>query len=74
MNNTQQKEPGLNCPQCGHFIPTTITELLSATGLKCPHCHLVLTINRQESKRAMDILKDVDKAQKNLDKASKFNR
>lgn len=72
MLNNNQKQPGLNCPQCGHFIPTTITELLSARALRCPHCRLELTINRQESKRAMEILQKVDDAQKNLDNASKF--
>jgi len=72
MINNNQKQPGLNCPQCGHFIPTTISELLSASGLRCPNCRLELTINRQESKRAMEILKNVDDAQKNLQKASTF--
>lgn len=69
----QQQVPGLNCPQCGQFIPTSISELLSANGLKCPYCGLELTINRQESQQAMDILKEVDQASKKLDQASKFN-
>ena len=30
MTNNQQKTPGLNCPKCGTFISTSITELLSA--------------------------------------------
>lgn len=62
-----QQIPGMKCPQCGNFIPTSISELLTSTGLKCPHCRLVLTINREESKRAMEILHDVDIAQKNVD-------
>lgn len=57
MNNNQQKTPGLNCPQCGAFIPTSIPELLYSSGLHCMHCGLTLTINRNESKRAMEILK-----------------
>lgn len=72
MLPSNQKSPGLNCPQCGHFIPTTITELLSARSLRCPHCRLELTINRRESQRAMEILQKVDDAQKNLDNASKL--
>ena len=72
MLNNNQKQPGLNCPQCGTFIPTTIAELLSARSLRCPHCRLELTINRKESKRAMEILQKVDDAHKNLDNASKF--
>lgn len=74
MNSNQQKTPGLNCPKCGAFIPTSISELLSASGLSCPQCHLVLTINRHESKRAMEILKNVDEAQQNLKKATSFQR
>lgn len=70
----KKQVPGLNCPKCGHFIETTITELLSASGLTCAHCRLQLTINKQESKRALDILADVDKASRNLEKATKFNR
>ncbi|MBQ1408799.1 MAG: hypothetical protein IIY87_03470 [Bacteroidales bacterium] len=69
----QQQTPGLKCPQCGQFIPTTIAELLSAPALVCPHCKLELSINRSESKQAMDILKEVDNASKNLEKASTFN-
>jgi uncharacterized paraquat-inducible protein A len=71
-NQPQQSQPGLKCPQCGTFIPTTITELLTARALRCPQCQLELTINRAESKQAMDILKNVDEAQKNLQKASTF--
>ena len=69
----QQQTPGMKCPQCGQFIPTSITELLSTKALHCPYCGLVLTINREESKQAMEILKEVDNASKNLEKASKFN-
>lgn len=63
----------MKCPQCGAFIPTTISELLSARGLKCPACGLELLINRDESQRAMKILKEVDEAQKKLDNASIVN-
>lgn len=69
-----RKTPGMECPRCRHFIPTTITELLNANGLECPHCHLRLIINRHESQRAMEILHQVDDAQQNLNRASKFNR
>lgn len=66
-----QQIPGMKCPVCGTFIPTSIQELLNAKGLVCPNCGLELSINRNESRRAMEILQDVDNAQKNLDKASK---
>ena len=68
----QQQTPGLKCPRCSQFIPTTISELLSAPALVCPYCGLELSINRNESKQAMEILKEVDNATKNLEKASTF--
>jgi DNA-directed RNA polymerase subunit RPC12/RpoP len=74
MANTQQRVPGLKCPKCGNFIETSIEELISASYLECPHCRLRLTINKQESKKALDILSNVDKAKKNLERASHFNR
>ncbi len=61
-----QQTPGMKCPQCEQFIPTTIQELLTSEGLTCPYCGLHLTINRAESKRAMDILQDVQNAQDNV--------
>ena len=64
----------LKCPHCGQFIPTTIAELLSAQALRCPYCGLELTINRAESRHAMEILKEVDEASKKLDQASQFKR
>jgi len=70
----KKQVPGLSCPKCGHFIETSIAELLTATGLVCSHCRLQLTINKQESKRALEILADVNKASRNLEKASKFNQ
>lgn len=40
------KIPGIACPHCGKFIPTTITELLTQGHLRCPYCLLKLKINR----------------------------
>lgn len=74
MVTNNGKTPGMNCPQCGQFIPTTIAELLTSTGLTCPHCRLRLTINRNESKKAMDILKKVQSASDRLEAASNFSR
>ncbi len=34
--------PGLACPYCGKFIPTTITELLTQGHLRCPYCLSIL--------------------------------
>lgn len=39
--------PGMNCPRCGKFIPTTITEILTQGHLRCPYCLFKLNINRK---------------------------
>ena len=74
QTNQQAQKSGLKCPQCANFIETSVTELLHAQGLRCSHCHLLLTINRHESRQAMEILQKVEDASKNLEKASTFKR
>lgn len=75
-NNNQQEQrvPGFACPQCGRFITTSITELLSATYLQCPFCHLQLHIDRRQSSNALKALAKVEAARLNVEKKSKFNR
>lgn len=41
--------PGINCPCCGKFIPTTITELMTQGHLRCPYCLSILNIDRKNS-------------------------
>lgn len=72
--NKEQRKPGLNCPKCNHFIETTIGELISARYIECRHCKLRLEINQQESKKALDILKDVELAKQRVEEASTFKR
>lgn len=73
ITNPQQKT-GLNCPVCGAFIPTTITELITAGSLLCPYCGLRLNIDREASHRALDALRKVNDAQRLVDEKSKFKR
>ena len=73
-NRPAQQVPGMKCPQCGFFIPTTIAELLTAGYLRCPHCQLQLNIDRQKSAPAMKALAKVDEAQQRVDRTSKLYR
>ncbi len=41
--------PGISCPCCGKFIPTTITELMTQGHLRCPYCLSILNIDRKNS-------------------------
>lgn len=44
---TSTQIPGISCPRCGKFIPTTITDLLVQPRIRCPYCLLVLNINQK---------------------------
>jgi len=70
----QPQKTGLNCPQCGGFIETSIFQLLTSRSLQCPHCRLQLTIDRNKSRQAFEALYKVQQAQENLEKKSKFSR
>ncbi len=63
----------MSCPSCSGFIPTSITELLAASHIDCPHCRLRLTINKGESARAMSLLAKVDAAEQRLNARSTFD-
>lgn len=66
--------PGMKCPKCGDFIPTTIMQIITASALVCPHCHLRLNIDRLKSGKAIEALKKVQAAQDNLERRSKAYR
>lgn len=44
---TSTQMPGISCPRCGKFIPTTITELMTQGRLRCPYCLSILNIDRK---------------------------
>ena len=63
---------GMKCPICEGFIPIGVNQLLFDGGISCPHCGLSLTINRMQSKQALEALRKVEEAIENLRKASNF--
>lgn len=56
-----QRTPGLDCPKCGVYFPTTIPDLLSGS-IRCPYCGLTLYIDRKESGHAMQALENFQNA------------
>ncbi len=72
--SAMDRKAGMNCPQCGTFIETTIFQLLTTNALVCPSCCLRLNIDRVKSRQAFDALRKVQAAQDNLESRSKFNR
>lgn len=63
--------PGMKCPQCGEFIPTTIQQISVASCLVCPHCQLRMNIDKSASRRAIDALKKVNAAQNAVEEKKK---
>jgi len=74
MLQQDDSKKGLKCPVCGNLIQISVADLLFSQKIVCPKCRLNISIDRNESKKAMEILKKVNDAQSNLDKASKFGK
>lgn len=69
----QQRVSGMPCPSCQNFIPITMHQLLESNGIFCPACGLRLEINKQSSAKALDALRKVDAAQRNVEATSRFD-
>jgi DNA-directed RNA polymerase subunit RPC12/RpoP len=64
MTQHEQRLPGIRCPKCGNFIPTSIQQILFSSCLFCPTCGFKLNIDKRKSDKALKILAKVDEAQK----------
>lgn len=69
-----QRVSGLNCPDCMMFMPVSISQLLYDGGVTCPHCGLTMTINKSQSRQALDALKKVEDATKRVRDTESFRR
>lgn len=67
-----QRVPGIRCPHCGNFIPTSIQQILFSSCLFCPTCGLKLNIDKRKSDKALKILAKVDEVQRRVEDASHF--
>ncbi|MGI2111648.1 hypothetical protein ACRN9C_20040 [Shewanella frigidimarina] len=75
MINTQNVAPGIPCPitTCGHNIKVTIQDLLFQKVIKCPHCLVELTMNREESKDTISAMADLNHALENAETTKNFS-
>lgn len=69
-----QRVSGMDCPVCRKFIPISIPQLLYDGGIMCPHCGLMMTINKSLSRKALEALKKVEDATKKLRETESFKR
>lgn len=66
-NFVSYEQKGLSCPQCHFFIPVAIDMLLSGS-LTCSACNLILRLNIEESKEALEGVKKIYQAVENAGK------
>ncbi len=69
-----QRVSGMDCPVCRMFIPISIPQLLYDGGILCPHCGLMMTINKLQSRQALDALRKVDEATRKVKETELFRR
>lgn len=69
-----QRGSGMNCPICMKFIPLSIFQLLNEGGVTCPHCGQMMTIDKLQSRPALEALKKLEKARKKLRETESFKR
>ena len=75
MNRQQQNASGgMPCPACNGFIPISMYQILTSPSVFCPICGLRLDINKPASSKAINALKNIAVAQKEVERCSKFNR
>ena len=64
-------QPGIDCPECGTRILTTIDMILSRAPIECVKCGLRLNVEQEQSKPALESLRKLDGAIKEAERVSK---
>lgn len=74
MINTQNTAPGIPCPteSCGHNIKVSLQDLLFQKVVKCPHCLVELTMNREASKETISAMAELHNALESAEAAKTF--
>ena len=74
IDQSSQRMPGMKCPNCGSFIPTSIQQILFSNILCCPICGLRINIDKRKSDKALEILEKVDESQKNSEESLQVSK
>ena len=75
MNHKAQSNsgtPGFNCPNCNFFVEVTLKSLLFEANQKCPSCLTKFTMDRQESKRAIELMQKLNTVIENIESVKDF--
>lgn len=73
-NKQPERVPGFNCPKCNFFIEVSLQSLLYDHSHKCPSCLTEFSMDRQESKQALELIQKVYTAMQNLETAKNFKK
>lgn len=53
----EPRKPGIKCPECGEFIPTTLNTILNQAKITClnPSCQITLYIDTEKSEEGLQV-------------------
>lgn len=75
MNSPEEHQfgrpTGFPCPECKFIMKVTIEQLLYGKRIECPSCGLVLSVNKEKSKKSLKLLQDLHVAIKNVESMKK---
>ena len=66
-----QQPPGFSCPNCNFFIEVSLESLLLEGNQTCPSCQTSFSMDRSESKDALDLMNKLNDTINDLDKDSR---
>lgn len=73
MNNSNnQKPPGFNCPKCNFFVEVSLKSLLFDMNQSCPGCLTSFTMDREQSKQALELMQKLNTVIDNIESVKDF--
>ncbi|RQH40803.1 hypothetical protein D5R40_16170 [Okeania hirsuta] len=73
INPSKKPSPGIPCPRCNFFIEMSVQSLLYQASFQCPACFLTLSMDRNQSRPALEVLQKVNKEMENIEKHKNFD-
>ena len=71
MELPQNAAPGFNCPNCDFTIRLGMYEVLVGSEFRCHGCGLTLTLDREASRKSLQLLQDLHVALQNVESVRK---
>lgn len=71
-NKQEEKKSGFNCPECGFFVEVSLKTLLFNKNQQCPSCLTQFTMDREESKPALELMQKLNTVIENIESVKDF--